>query len=41
MLVYEPPNELQTVSENITIGFFTRKKGGVILQLTDDLYVSV
>ena len=41
MLIYEPPGDLQTVSENITIGFFTRKKGGVILMLTDKLEVNV
>lgn len=41
MLIYEPPGELKTVSENITLGFFTRIKAGVIMQLTDDLIVSV
>lgn len=42
MLVYTPQyqRKLKTINENITVGFFTRKKSGVLMQLTDDLTVS-
>lgn len=41
-LIYSPQYErkLKTVNENITLGFFTRKKGGILMQLVDDLDVS-
>ena len=41
-LIYTPQYErkLKTINENITIGFFTRKKGGILMQLADDLEVS-
>ena len=39
MLVYEPPGNLKTTAENITVGFFTRIKEGVIMQLTSSMQV--
>lgn len=39
MLVYQPEDKLTTNSENIVIGFHTREKGGVIMEIANGIQV--